>query len=137
TRTILFIASDAFFVIVGLLLVTALRFRAWSTINSYLRGHLTVPRFGLVVLVTVVGLYYNELYDTHILSHRHEAAVRLVQAVGFIFLVLAVIWRWILEATGLLGTGAERLLLLGTGQTGITLVREIIARPELNLKVVG
>jgi sugar transferase (PEP-CTERM system associated) len=164
TRTILFIASDAFFVIVGLLLVTALRFRAWSTIHNYLRDHLTIPRFGLVVLVTVVGLYYNELYDAHILRHRHEAAVRLVQAVGFIFLVLAVIyyldpdlslgrgiamlaaptilsfaiaWRWLLEATGLLGTGAERVLLLGTGQMGITLVREIIARPELNLKVVG
>ncbi len=164
TRTILFIASDAFFVIVGLLLVTALRFRALSTISGYLRNHLTVPRFALVVVVTVVGLYYNELYDAHVLRHRREAAVRLVQAVGLIFLSLAVIyyldpdlslgrgiavlaaptilsfaiaWRWLLETTGLLGAGTERLLMLGTGQTGITLVREIIARPELNLKVVG
>jgi len=164
TRTILFIASDAFFVILGLLLVTALRFRDLGAIRNYLGSHLTVARFALVVVVTVVGLYYNELYDTHILRHRQEAIVRLIQAVGLIFLVLAVIyyldpdlslgrgiaalaaptiltfavgWRWLLEITGVLGTGAERLLLLGTGQMGITLVREIIARPELNLKVVG
>jgi sugar transferase (PEP-CTERM system associated) len=162
-RTILFIASDVFFVILGLLLVTFLRFRDLPLIKSYL-GHLAVPRFGLVVLVTVVALYYNELYDAHILRHHQDVIVRLVPAVGVIFLVLAVVyyldpdlslgrgiaalaaptilcfavaWRWLLESSGVLGTGAERLLLLGTGQTGITLVREIIARPELNLKVVG
>ena len=162
-RTILFIASDVFFVILGLLFVTFLRFRDLPMIKSYL-GHLAIPRFGLVVLVTVVALYYNELYDAHILRHHQEVIVRLVPAVGLIFLVLAAVyyldsdlslgrgiaalaaptilafaiaWRWLLEASGVLGTGAERVLLLGTGQTGITLVREIIARPELNLKVVG
>src|SRR4029077_2535441 len=31
----------------------------------------------------------------------------------------------------------ERVLVLGTAQAGITLVREILVRPELNLKVVG
>jgi FlaA1/EpsC-like NDP-sugar epimerase len=31
----------------------------------------------------------------------------------------------------------ERVLVLGTAKAGITLVREILARPELNLKVVG
>ena len=164
SRTILFIASDAFFVILGLFLVTALRFHDISNINKYLRGHQTFLRFGLVVVVTVVGLYYNELYDAQVLRYRREAVVRLVQAIGLIFLVLAVVyyldpelslgrgiaalaaptilsfavaWRWFLEASGLLGTGAERVLVLGTGQTGITLVREIIARPELNMKVVG
>lgn len=164
TRTILSIASDAFFVIVGLLLVTSLRFHSWPTIGSYLRGHLTIPRFALVTLVSVVALYYNELYDVRILRQHHEALVRLVQAVGLIFLVLAVIyylnpdlslgrgiavlaaptilsfaigWRWLVEATPVLRPAAERLLLLGTGQAGITLVREIVARPELNLKVVG
>ena len=85
TRTILSIASDAFFVVVGLLLVTSLRFHSWPTIGSYLRGHLTIPRFALVTLVSVVALYYNELYDVRILRQHHEALVRLVQAVGLIF----------------------------------------------------
>src|SRR5881296_3760775 len=92
TRTILFIASDVFFVILGLLLVTSIRFRDWGTIRNYLHGNLTIPRFALVVIVTTVALYYNELYDANVLRHRHEVIVRLIQAVGLIFLVLAVIY---------------------------------------------
>ena len=164
TRTILFIASDAFFVILGLLFVTSLRFRDLATIKNYLHGHLTIPRFALVVIITITVLHFHQLYDAYALRHRREAIVRLVQAVGLIFLVLAVVyyldpdlslgrgiailaaptilslaiaWRWLLQVSGVLDTGAERLLLLGTGQTGITLVREIIARSELNLRVVG
>jgi sugar transferase (PEP-CTERM system associated) len=51
--------------------------------------------------------------------------------------MLAFAWRWLLEASGWLATGAERMLMVGTSKTGITLVREIISRPELNLKVIG
>src|SRR5262249_36244061 len=42
-----------------------------------------------------------------------------------------------LEGTSLVGTAAERILLCGTGQTGVTVVKEIVSRPELNMKVVG
>ena len=31
----------------------------------------------------------------------------------------------------------QRVIVLGTAQAGITLVRELLKRPELNLKVVG
>jgi sugar transferase (PEP-CTERM system associated) len=164
TRTILLIGSDAFFIVLGLLFVTAVRFHARSTIRNYLQGHLTVWRFALVVLVCIFALYYNDLYNERVLSHRQEALVRLVQALGITFLALAIIyyldpdlslgrgiavlaaptilalalaWRWILESSGVFGTGAERLLMLGTGKTGVTVVREILARPEMNYKVIG
>jgi sugar transferase (PEP-CTERM system associated) len=52
-------------------------------------------------------------------------------------LCIALGWRWFLEHSGLLEGSPEQLLLLGTGNTGVTLVREIVGRPELNLKVVG
>lgn len=163
-RTLLFIASDAFFIVLGLMLVTAARFHARATIVTYLRHHLTLPRFSLVVVVCVIALYYNDLYNPRVISRRQEAAVRLIQALGFTFLTMSIIyyldpdlslgrgiallaaptilalavgWRWFLKVSGWLSTGAERLLLVGTSKTGITLVREIIARPELNLKVVG
>jgi sugar transferase (PEP-CTERM system associated) len=117
-----------------------------------------------VALVCVVSLYYNDLYNARVLARRQESLVRLVQALGITFIALAILyyadpdlslgrgiallaaptiltiafaWRWLLEASGWLSTGAERLLLVGTGKTGITLVREIISRPELNLKVIG
>jgi sugar transferase (PEP-CTERM system associated) len=164
TRTILFIASDVFLIILGLLMVTAARFHDRATILHYLGDGLAPFRFALVTLVCILALYYNNLYDTRVLKSRPEALVRLVQAVGITFLALATIyyiddhlslgrgiavlaaptiltlalaWRWFVEATGCFATGAERVLLLGTSKTGITLVREILARPELNLKVIG
>ena len=163
-RTILLIASDVFIIVLGLLLVTTARFHDRTAIESYLQGHLTLPRFGLVVVVCILALYYNDLYSARVLRNRQEALMRLVQALGITFIALAFIysldpdlslgrgiallaaptililafgWRWISDARGWLSTGAERLLLLGTSKTGITLVREIISRPELNLKVIG
>lgn len=164
TRTILLISSDVIIIILGLILVTAARFHEVAAIRSYLLNHLTLERFGLVVLVCILSLYYNDLYNAKVLRHHQEALVRLVQALGITFITLAFLyyadpdlslgrgiallaaptiltlayaWRWLLEVSGWLKTGAERLLLVGTSKTGIILVREIISRPELNLKVVG
>lgn len=164
TWTILLIASDVTFILLGLILVTAARFHDRVAIHAYLSNHLTPQRFGLVALVCVLSLYYNDLYSARVLSRRQEALVRLVQALGITFISLAILyyvapdlslgrgiallaaptiltlafaWRWLIETSGWLGTGAERLLLVGTSKTGITLVREIISRPELNLKVIG
>lgn len=164
TWTILLIASDVTFILLGLILVTAARFHDRVAIHAYLSNHLTSQRFGLVALVCVLSLYYNDLYSARVLSRRQEALVRLVQALGITFISLAILyyvapdlslgrgiallaaptiltlafaWRWLIETSGWLGTGAERLLLVGTSKTGITLVREIISRPELNLRVIG
>jgi sugar transferase (PEP-CTERM system associated) len=164
TRTILLIASDVTVIILGLILVTAARFHERVAIHSYLKNHYTFQRFGLVALVCVLSLYYNDLYNARVLSRRQESVVRLVQALGITLIALAILyyldpdlslgrgiallaaptilmlafaWRWLLEASGWLATGAERMLMVGTSKTGITLVREIISRPELNLKVIG
>jgi sugar transferase (PEP-CTERM system associated) len=46
-------------------------------------------------------------------------------------------WRLLFGFAGIWFSSPERVLVLGTGPAGISLVREIIHRPELNLKVVG
>src|SRR6266404_4116834 len=45
--------------------------------------------------------------------------------------------RAILSRTSLFLYGPKRVLVVGTGSTGISAVREIISRPDLNLKVLG
>jgi sugar transferase (PEP-CTERM system associated) len=45
--------------------------------------------------------------------------------------------RAVLSRSSLLLYGPKRVLVVGTGSTGISAVREIISRPELNLKVEG
>jgi sugar transferase (PEP-CTERM system associated) len=42
-----------------------------------------------------------------------------------------------LQSSGALFRDPQRLLVVGTGPAGVSLVREILSRPELNLKVVG
>lgn len=164
TRTILHIVSDAVFIVMGLVLVTVVRFHDTAAIQNYLNSRITVARFGIVVFVCILALYYNDLYDSHVLRRHLEALIRLFQALGITFVTLGIVyylypqlslgrgivllaaptilgialgWRWFLEHSGLLEGSPEQLLLLGTGNTGITLVREIVSRPELNLKVVG
>jgi sugar transferase (PEP-CTERM system associated) len=47
-------------------------------------------------------------------------------------------WRWLLEIEGFFFLRSpDKILIVGTGSTGIELTREICARPELNLKVLG
>jgi sugar transferase (PEP-CTERM system associated) len=54
-----------------------------------------------------------------------------------IILALILSWRLSLHASGLLARGSQRVLIVGTANTGITLAGEILAHPEFNLKVIG
>jgi sugar transferase (PEP-CTERM system associated) len=46
-------------------------------------------------------------------------------------------WRLSANATNLLARGNERILIVGTGDTGVSLVKHILRHPEYNMKVVG
>ncbi len=165
TRTLLLIASDAFLIVAGLLVAIALRFHQDAhSFFSYIRGPQIPARFALVVIVCELALYYYDLFDSQVIARHSELLVRLLQALGSACLVLAIAyylddelglgrgiavlaaptilaltlgWRLLLDATGLFLYGPERVLVVGTGPAGISLVREILSRPELNMKVVG
>jgi len=162
--TLLLLFLDAISVAFGLLVAIVLRLRDHQSILHYLSGPHIVARFALVVLVFGVALYYSDLYDRPEFSRRIEVFMGLLQALGSACLVLAIIYyldedvslgrgiaamsgptifalmllsRFILGRTDFLLYGPKRVLVVGTGSTGISAVREIIARPELNLKVEG
>ncbi len=163
-KTLLLVLSDGVLIVSGLLLATALRLYPGGTFWEYFEGMRTVARFGLVVLVCELSLYYNDLYDFQILKQHSDLFVRLLQAFGISCAVLALFyyihpvvglgrgiaalaaptiltltlgWRLLLDRTDALLHRPERVLIVGTGPAGISLTREIISRPELNLKVVG
>lgn len=123
-----------------------------------------LARFGLVVLVCELALYFNDLYLLEVVRRRSSLLVHLIHAVGFTCLILAFLyylvpslqlgrgvtlfaapmilvlilsWRLSLDASGLLARASERVLIVGTGKMGVNLVREIMEHPEFNLKVVG
>jgi sugar transferase (PEP-CTERM system associated) len=118
----------------------------------------------IAILVCEISLYFNDLYDFRLMTTRSEILVRLLQAFGVACLALAVFyfvdpdlgfgrgiaalaaplivaltlgWRLVMvQHPETLGT-SERMLIMGTGPTGISLARNILARPEMQLKVVG
>jgi sugar transferase (PEP-CTERM system associated) len=127
-------------------------------------GYSLPIRLGTVVLVCLICFYYNDLYDLQIVSRRAELLIRLVHSLGVATLILALLyyvfpglmfgrgisavaalltwvvlvgWRLIVDATGSFFRPDQRLLVAGTGQSGIRLVQELVGHPELNFKVLG
>ena len=163
-KTVLQVVFDAALIVVGLLLATVIRFHDLRAIQAYLGTSTTYARFGLVVFVCELTLYYHDMYDFRFSNRRSEIFVRLLQAFGVSCLVLALLYylapelglgrgiallaaitilvlvlgfRLMLDATGFWHRRPENLLIVGTGAAGISLAREISSRPELTLRVVG
>ena len=163
-RVLGLIAADAALTCIALLLAIGLRFRSAGMVLLYLRSPYTVPRFLVFALTCALALYYNDLYDGAVISRRFELYFRMFQALGGACIVLAILyyffpdwglgrgvaglaaiavliltlgWRVLWDRAGHLLSDPERVLILGTGAEGISLVREILQRPELHMKVVG
>lgn len=131
---------------------------------SFDRGYPVPLRLAVVVAACLICFYYNDLYDLQIVSRRAELLVRLIQALGVASLILALLyyilpelmfgrgisaltaitaglaliaWRLVVDTTGSLFRPEQRILVAGTGPSGIRLVRELMEHPELNFKVLG
>lgn len=163
--TLFLVASESALIVLCLLTASAVRFvpgggSVWGDFGA--AG--AMARFGLVVLVCDLALYFSDLYDLRVVSRRSVLLVRLLQALGTACFVLAVIyyleprltlgrgiailaapailavilgWRLLLENDRFALRRPDRLLVVGTGPAGISLVREITDYPHFNMKVVG
>ena len=119
----------------------------------------------LVLAVCQTALQYADLYDVRFVADTRDLLVRLLQAVGFTSIILAVIYFWFPNA--IIGRGVflfaalfivigvvgwrlvfawvsrraaprERLLLVGTGMAAVGLARELHERrQELGVEIVG
>jgi sugar transferase (PEP-CTERM system associated) len=163
-KILLLIASDALLLAIGLATSVALRFQSVPVIKQYLSAPENLFRFAVVIVICILALYYNDLYNFELMSRPHELFAMMLQGYGtacvalaltyfvvpdiglgrgiaviavLLIPLLATVWRIVMVRTGFLLAGAERVLIVGTAQTGIQLTRKIISQPELNLRVVG
>jgi len=161
-RTLLLIGVDSVAFVFILIFASALRLRA--SLTTEMNDVSYWARIALVVAVCETSLYFNDLYDFHIVRRRIDLLVHMMQALGAACMVLSVIyfltpdaslgrgitvlasplslafllgWRLSANATNLLAHGNERILMIGTGDAGVSLVKHILAHPEYNMKVVG
>jgi sugar transferase (PEP-CTERM system associated) len=163
---LLLVAADFVVIVIGLCLGIVVRFASegFGPITAYMVSWQTFFRALLVIVVCTISLYFNDLYDFRLLTTRIEILLRLFQAFGIACLTLAVCyfvapdlgfgrgiaalaaliivsltvgWRlvWSQKVHNL--APSERMLIMGTGATGISLARDILARPEMQLNIVG
>jgi sugar transferase (PEP-CTERM system associated) len=112
----------------------------------------------------LICMYYFDLYDSSILSNQREVFTRLVQALGSMCILVAVIyyfypplelgrgiiligltmvaitlvlWRGLFSALNRRPRFAERTMIFGDEPSASRLLRELESRPELGLSVVG
>jgi sugar transferase (PEP-CTERM system associated) len=119
---------------------------------------------GIVALLCLLCLYFNDLYDLTIVRSSRELFIRLLQAVGaalilsaglylalpslmladgaFLFaagLVLLGIlaWRLVFNRLATLRPFAERMLIIGTDATAQTIARHVLAQQDFSYEIVG
>src|SRR5271154_5430160 len=162
TRTLLLMCVDIGATICALVAAAALRLPETFHTSIYLSFFWA--KIGVVTIVCWLSLYFNDLYDFRVVRRRADLLAHTMQALGTACLALAGIyfiapgtslgrgialtaaplmfilllsWRLSANATNLLARGDERVLVLGTSDGGISLVKHILGHPEYNMKVVG
>jgi len=166
TALLLLLAVDSTLIGAGLIIATVVRFwtHGYGSPIPYFSSWQTFFRFLLIIVLCEISIYFHDLYDFRLINSFSEVLIRLIQAFGVACVALAVCyfiapdiglgrgsaavaaplilsltlgWRllWLRHLREL--GNMERTLILGTGPTGIRLTRDILARPELRIRVVG
>jgi sugar transferase (PEP-CTERM system associated) len=121
-------------------------------------------KIALASTVCLLCMYYYDLYDSSILTNLREVLSRLVQVLGTVCLILALLyyaypavgldiriflggillvglllagWRRVFSAVSRSPRLAERAVLVGEGPLATSLAAEIERRPELGLRLTG
>jgi sugar transferase (PEP-CTERM system associated) len=132
-----------------------------SVMLQYENGLLKILIFSAAFMTC---MYYYDLYDSYILGNRREVFSRLVQVLGTMCILLAIVyyfypplelgrgivliglplvvvllllWRGLFFAINGRPRFAERTMIFGDEPSTARLLRELESRPELGLNVVG
>ncbi|HEV2488845.1 MAG TPA: sugar transferase [Candidatus Acidoferrales bacterium] len=162
-RTLFLGISEALLVTLAFMAATFARLGTddASIMLNYEQGFLKIL---VVSIVFITCMYYFDLYDSIILSNRREVVTRLVQVLGTVCILLALLyyaipnlqlgrgifliglaivtlilfaWRRLFLAVNTLPQFAERALILGDGPLAQPLIAEIESRPELGMRIAG
>jgi sugar transferase (PEP-CTERM system associated) len=163
-EALLLLMSDSAVIALGLLAAIALQSRKAASLPQNLYRPGVAVHVALIVLICDLALYYNGLYDLRESRRRATVFVGVLRSTvivpvvlgclyfaeprlrlgpetglwpGTIVLGLLLSWRLLLSETGRFLNRFDRVLIVGTGSAGVSLVHEILSRPELNMKVVG
>ena len=151
-------------VVVFVAFTLALIARAGRDADLVLADEHGIYKIALVAAVYLLCMYYLDLYETKVLTNRHEVLTRILQVLGLGTIVLAVVYYsfpgvQLGKGTFLLGIllalpclvlwreafprlvrslhMAEKSILIGNGSLARALWTEVTARPEFGLDLAG
>jgi exopolysaccharide biosynthesis polyprenyl glycosylphosphotransferase len=162
TRTLLLAVAETCLIVLALLTAAF----AWSPGEgqlwlSYEHGFLKI---GVIAATCMLCMYYYDLYDSVVLRSLREGLTRLIQVLGTVCLLLALLYYAYPAArvglstlvVGIILIGAslgllrnlfttlnrsprfaERIVIVGEGPLALSLGEEIERRPELGMRLVG
>jgi sugar transferase (PEP-CTERM system associated) len=163
SRTLWLILADSAFIYGGIILALYLRLGA-SGSDYQLNENNGWIKVLLATLVCILVLYFYDLYDYTVMGNRRELLLRLIQAIGIAWILLALIFYFmpfLLIGRGVLAisvpivlgsllvcrvfihllTGhpeiGERILMVGSGQAVIDTAQAIWERRDAGYRIVG
>jgi sugar transferase (PEP-CTERM system associated) len=162
-KSVILVITESVLILASIFLAVWIRLGNLTDASWYLSRPYASAQIAVATLICVICLYYNDLYDLHAIDGLTELVVHLMQSLGIVTLVLALLyyiapdlapgrgiavlaavltfitllmWRVAVDE-GKFFRPVRRVVIAGTGASGIRLVREILSHPELNLQVVG
>jgi sugar transferase (PEP-CTERM system associated) len=163
TRTSLLLLVEAFLLYGSMMGAVYLRFTAGEMRYELIERH-GFSKAALATLVCLISFYFYDLYDFVVIHDRRELILRLVQALGIAWVVLALIFyalpqlmigrgvsliALVLAMLSMLGWRllihwvmghpdfGERVLIVGTSPMAVELARETHERRDAGYRVVG
>ena len=160
-RTLFLGISEALLVTTAFVIATFARLGA-SDANLMLNYEQGFLKISVVAVVFILCMYYFDLYDSLVLSNRREVLTRLVQVLGTVCIMLALLyfaiptlqlgrgifvmgfalvafllfaWRRLFLAVNTMPQFAQRALILGDSALAKSLIGEIESRKELGIRV--
>jgi hypothetical protein len=98
-RNVFFVAGEGIFIFISVLLASMIILGQ----ESFVLNHQLIMKIFLITAVCQICLYYNDLYDLKITNNFNEMGIRLIQALGFAAIILAVFY--ILFPEAIIGSG--------------------------------
>ena len=162
-RTLLLLVAESCLIFGALLAAIYLRLGYEEAVYQITQNQ-GLPKAAFTTLLCIASFYLYDLYDFAVIHDRRELVLRLVQALGLAWvalamlmmiaphlfvgrgvalislpltLVLMLVWRgsihWLMGHPNV----GERVLIVGSGDAAIDIARQVLARPDAGLRIVG
>src|SRR5438309_3984483 len=162
-RTILLLLVEAMLLFGGLIVAVYVRLGAIDAEDTLIQRH-GFYKAALFTIFCLASFYLFDLYDFVVMHDRRELVLRLLQALGFAWVALALLFYVVPQV--MIGRGVslislpvalllmvgwrmgihwvlghpelgERILIVGSGPFAIEVARETLHRPDAGFRIVG